>query len=1136
MTLSNTDLTKKYKKISQREHVLLRPNMYVGSTEKEIKPAWIYNNDLGKMVFKFDNIYSEGLCKIINEAIDNAIDNVYRENPTNIIKVNLLLDENRVVVSNNGQHIPIEKHNGTKDYIPSVIFGQCLSGSNYDDKRDSIGMNGLGIKLANILSNEFEIEICDPLNKKFLIQKWIDGMNHTISEKPVVKKLLSKQIKQGMNTKVSFKPNVHMFSDVTLENIEKFINTRLIQISSTLGNRVKVYYNDKRIQVDTFKKYLKLFSDMKNKTIFHDKFNEDFEYGFMLSRSDTFEHQSFVNNLFTENGGTHTKFVTDKICKVIQTYFKGKANKNKQAIKLTKNNIMNKLCVFVSIRIKNPSFTSQTKTELSSRINANDFKIDEKNIIKTCKKFGILDQLEELLNEKAMMTINKNLNSSNKKSNVSIPKLDDAHDAGTSKSEGTMLFLTEGDSAKTMVSTGMTIIGRKKYGCFPLKGKMLNVLSCSKSQLASNTEIQNIMKILGLSLAKKYDNDEDIKSLRYSKVCILSDQDYDGFHIAGLFMNFISNFWPSLVERKDYQFLYRFVTPIIKITNKRTKKVSDFFNISDFEHFSPNVTPDCKIKYYKGLGTSTKSESIEYFKNMPKHLKKISIDEKSYDLLNMVFHPKNSDKRKEWLMSDNNENKNTLDYKDETMNMGTFIDTEVFSYSKYSIERAIPSIVDNFKVSQRKIMFTCLKKFGHKNEEFKVAQLGSLVASETQYAHGEQSLSSAIINLSQSFTGSNNLPLLEENGAFGSRLQNGNDSSSARYIYTCLRKYTKFIFNEEDDKILNYKKEENVSVEPDFYVPTIPMFINGVNGISTGFKTFVPNFNVDDIIKQCKHKTLSPDTYLFTEPVPYYKGFKGTIEPETWEMKGVYELDLKKKVCVISEIPVNFSLEGYKEKILDKLVENNKIGSYVIDHLSENEPRFILKKISETFSAERDLKLSYFIPRNNICFLNEHGCIKKYENMKEVLEDWFQIKIKYVKKRKEHLLNEMNSNLNEKVEKLRFLNNVVNGKIDIKSTKVIILNQCTNLLGFDKIMVEKFLSLPLYSINNDKIHTLEKECSNLKHDINVLENTDHFKLYHEDISKLERNIVKNDSKKRKKVVVYNKNKKKKNTQKINGFK
>ena len=189
-----------------------------------------------------------------------------------------------------------------------------------------------------------------------------------------------------------------------------------------------------------------------------------------------------------------------------------------------------------------------------------------------------------------------------------IPKLEDANEAGTRNSSKCTLILTEGDSAKSLAMAGLEVIGRDYFGVFPLKGKLLNVREANSKTLLANEEVQNIMKITGLQVQKEY---EDTKNLRYGSIMIMSDQDTDGSHIKGLVVNFIHFFWPSLFRMRG--FLKQFITPLLKVF--RGPSVHSFFTMQDYKNWESREQNSrlWKVKYYKGLGTSTDKEAQEYF-------------------------------------------------------------------------------------------------------------------------------------------------------------------------------------------------------------------------------------------------------------------------------------------------------------------------------------------------------------------------------------------------------------------------------------------------------------------------------------------------------------------------------------------
>ena len=396
-------------------------------------------------------------------------------------------------------------------------------------------------------------------------------------------------------------------------------------------------------------------------------------------------------------------------------------------------------------------------------------------------KSGVIEGVMTWAKFKAQTELNKACSGKKQTKLKGIPKLEDANNAGTKNSIDCTLILTEGDSAKSLAVSGLGVVGRDKYGVFPLKGKVLNVREATHKQILENAEINNLIKILGLQYKKKYESVEDLKSLRYGRLMIMTDQDQDGSHIKGLLINFLHHNWPSLLR---LPFLEEFITPIVKATKGTgaSAKSLSFYSLPEFEEWKSNTEnwPTYRIKYYKGLGTSTSQEAKGYFSDMQRHriLFHHDGDQDDYAIL-MAFSKKHVEQRKEWLTSWMEECKRRRElglpelylYEKDTKRVSyrDFVNKELVLFSNMDNERSIPSLMDGFKPGQRKVLFTCIKR--NDKKEIKVAQLAGSVAEHSAYHHGEASLMGTIIGLAQDFIGSNNINLLLPNGQFGTRLQ-----------------------------------------------------------------------------------------------------------------------------------------------------------------------------------------------------------------------------------------------------------------------------------------------------------------------------------------------------------------------------
>ena len=363
------------------------------------------------------------------------------------------------------------------------------------------------------------------------------------------------------------------------------------------------------------------------------------------------------------------------------------------------------------------------------------------------------------------------------------------------------------------------------------------------------------------------------------------------------------------------------LTPIVKATNNKTKKVMSFYNLSDYETWKEAEGKGYSIKYYKGLGTSTPKEAKEYFRDL-KIVNYVYDEETSDPAIELAFNKDLADNRKEWLA--NYDRHNVLDYTKMDVRHEEFINKELIHFSNSDNKRSIPSMVDGLKVSQRKILYCAFKK--KLKSEIRVAQFAGYVSENGGYHHGESSLQGAIVNMGQDFVGSNNINLLEPIGQFGSRILGGKDSAQPRYIHTKIPDIIPNVYKAEDNNILEYVDDDGFLVEPYFYVPIIPMIlVNGGEGIGTGWSTYIPSYNPLDIIsnlklllkglgkKQGKFNRLDLDEIELNELVPWYRGFTGEIvkhSQNSYISYGKYQQTNKSQV-EITELPLRMWTVSY---------------------------------------------------------------------------------------------------------------------------------------------------------------------------------------------------------------------------------
>lgn len=596
-TSKKQTIEKMYQKKSQLEHILLRPDTYIGSVEKAKELMWVYDLETEQIIQK-EIEYVPGLYKIFDEILVNAADNKQRDKSMNLIKIDINAETNTISVWNNGQGIPVVMHKDENMYVPTMIFGHLLTSSNYNDEEEKVtgGRNGYGAKLCNIFSTKFIVETSAKDYKRQYKQTWANNMTKTTDAK--IKDSTGEDF-----TKITFCPDLEKFKmDKLDDDIVSLMCRRAFDIAaSTRG--VKVMLNGKRVPVKNFKEYVDLYvkgkEDDNNEKlkVIYENINDRWEVAVTISDKG-FQQMSFVNSIATTKGGRHVDYVTDMVVKQLIEILK---KKNKGGVQIKPFQVKNHMWIFINCLIVNPAFDSQTKENMTLQAKSFGSKcvLPEKFITQITKS-GIVESVLTWAKFKAQNDLIKHSGGKKQSKLKGIPKLEDANEAGTKNGLKCTLILTEGDSAKSLAVSGLGVIGRDLYGVFPLRGKLLNVREATHKQILENQEINNLIKILGLQYKKKYNNIEDMKTLRYGKIMIMTDQDQDGSHIKGLLINFIHYNWPELLQRN---FLEEFITPIVKARKK--KEEISFYSLPEFEEWKSN-TPNnhtYEIKYYKGIFT-----------------------------------------------------------------------------------------------------------------------------------------------------------------------------------------------------------------------------------------------------------------------------------------------------------------------------------------------------------------------------------------------------------------------------------------------------------------------------------------------------------------------------------------------------
>jgi DNA topoisomerase-2 len=979
-----------------------------------------------------------------------------------------------------------------------------------------------------------------------------------------------------------------------------WMKRRAFDIAACTKKDIKVYINNEEIPIKTFDDYIKMHYDDEPFLVYNEV-NNRWKIGCAFVPDKGNNQISFVNGTSTYKGGTHIDYVMDQIVSTIAAHIK-----TKEKLTVKSNLIKEHLDIFINADIVNPSFSSQTKSELTSKPSKYG------SVCQVPKNFTdalIKTKLIELVVKNAQFKEATSLNKTDGKklSMVNIPKLEDARWAGTKKAHECRLFLTEGDSAFSYFKAGLAHIGKDKYGGFPLRGKLLNVRNATVDQIKNNEEFIRLKQIMGLKQDEKYN---DTSRLRYGGIIILTDADADGSHIKGLIINLFQYFWPELL--KQHRFIGTMVTPIIRVWKKTDKAKKDPIEfVSEIKFIEWEKTVDIKkydVKYYKGLGTSddktAKKSFVDFDKRVTwfvwdevaqelkeekKEIKKKEksekqseknsdsendsdsdsdsdsesnngdngetennakggaikatkkkgkkgkleinitdpqiLNSKSYDRITLAFDETRADDRKKWLTK--YDKYNIIDYANQNISYSEFIDKDLIHFSNYDNIRSIPSLVDGFKPSQRKIMYVCLED--NIKKDIKVIDLASEVSKRTAYKHGNTSLEETIIGMAQDFTGTNNINLLYPNGNFGHRWIGGKDSASPRYIFTFLEHITQKIFLREDNSILNLLQEDGKEVEPETFYPIIPMvLVNGASGIGTGFATAIPQYNPLDIIDNILRLMSGIDP---VEMVPWYNGYKGVIEEEKDEKTkktcfratGTY-VTKDGNTLTITELPVGSNKclfpRDYEEKIIcplaglaynskedkkdqgkkkkkvlvkKKINEEDEILSKYFNNCGLNDVNFELyfkgnemTKICKKGMVIDKLKLSSTISTSNMYLYNTKNVLTKYDSPLDIITEFFEYRLGIYVKRKAHHMKLLNNELQILKYKVMYIRDVLDDKIKVaKKKREEVIEQLIKK-GYPKLSrkvdateeeksYEYLAGMLLWSLTQEKIDELEKE-------------------------------------------------------------
>lgn len=607
-------MTEQFKILSARSHARERMGMYMGSSSLEKIERF--------MLGEWKTIsYVPALNKMIDEILDNSIDEAIRTNFKYANKIDVTIDNNKVIVTDNGRGIPqdtIIDENGESFLRPVAAWTRTNAGTSFTDDRTTVGANGLGSAVSNFLSISFVGKTWQ--NGKEVIVDCSDGAD--------VVDVKTKN-KQGNGTSVSFIPDFSLFEVNSLSESDTImlVEDRITSLQLAFPE-INFSFNGKKIKENNLKKYAQLFTDEKSTVVLSQNTNISF---FFVNSDDGFRSNSFVNGVNTRLGGSYVDFIVNSIVDELVTMIK-----KKYKIEVTKSVIKNGLSFVLFARnFKNPKFDSQTKERLTnplSEIKAHWTENGDLDFSTFAKKIMNSNDIIEPIIEAQLA---KKIAADKRAATLAQKKLKKVKVAKhiSANSQNATLFICEGDSA---ISQLIKVRDPKKTGGYPLRGVIMNTWDMKPADVLKNKELSELISVLGLDIT----NPNSVDDLTYDNIATLTDSDHDGIgHIAPLLIAFFYKYWPRLFEEKRIHITR---SPIMISSNGKDTKW--FYTYTDANKFK-ETSKGYKHRYIKGLASLTESEYSDII-NKPV-LDSIIVDDKNWF---EIMFGKESTLRKEFLI------------------------------------------------------------------------------------------------------------------------------------------------------------------------------------------------------------------------------------------------------------------------------------------------------------------------------------------------------------------------------------------------------------------------------------------------------------------------------------------------------
>lgn len=922
-----------YTSFTPIELVYHRSHIYGGS-EDAIEQSLPYFDKKLKRIIKKAITTPDLLSRFFIEGITNASDNAIKSRlaGTKSDFVIIDVDKKSMHFRNDGLPIPLTPHKkmckkekfGT---AVDLIFGKIGSGSNLDDdyERESGGVNGVGCKLQNIFSIYYRVMVGDNINGVEQTAEWCRNMCTKKSStcKPAY---VQKKDKNGNSIwkldKSEDKYTDENYVDVYFEvDFRKFEQNKIrsddiaffkaLACITSYSAKIKIQFNGEMLDYRDINDYAKLFAeDVKDKLVIYsfpeeteipeDKKEKakkikngslvpEIELCMICNKSAESDFSvACTNGVYNKDGGIHTvesyKSVMSVIKKVVandKSFGISKDEVKRLTVALLKKNVT----LLLNFNCVDPKFESQMKNELKKSKTKPKIRFNEENV-KTLKKWELMNIIYDKFHETNGKT--------KKRKRIVDEKFRDASYVGKKGAE-TVLLACEGKSAGEYLDEYIMELkrlgkgGYKLFAKYPMRGKLKNISGMSTKDIdapeksGKENELVRFMNIVGLVDGVDYTDEKNAEKLHYKYVRIMVDADSDGSHILCLLINFFYRRFPSFIKAGRLSWCF---TPIMRITKPGSvKTIKRIYNMADYEKWvkkHPNVKHD--VEYFKGLAAASPEQAREDARESPNVV--LWFDKKADFYLNIAFDQckGSAAKRKAWMLKF----KNCIDkeiikndkHRGFYAKISDIINTKLIEYSFDSIVRAIPG-EDQLKHSVRLGLAWMIEKFNFgksKAQAEKLEHMANTAATEFKYHHGAVSLISAIARRTLDYAGESNYLLADHVSMTGSRHELGENMGAGRYTKTRISKNVKYILPKYLYDIVERNVVEGKRTEPKMIPFIVPVSVmNGCKGVSTGWSTYLTNYNPKDVGKFVYNLICEKKVFPM---VPWFTRFNGNVELE----------------------------------------------------------------------------------------------------------------------------------------------------------------------------------------------------------------------------------------------------------------